>query len=708
MKGSTDQKRIWAHAAGMLCALLMLLLSLCAAGAENADVNSSIKLFAPEETVFPSLSTQIRFILPEQCTFDLILRDDDGNLLSVIVLNHTASAGENIIHWNGTYQGEAAPEGTWRLCLETENNHAEARIKIGSPAPRLIGVAMEDTVSMTGSVASLKYYATQAGTLLLKTLDETNGENEQILSRQNTSEGDGELTWYSPLTEGNYTLSLTLTNSEGITSEESILHLTVLVPLDSDDMDDGEDDDGDDGRELKRATEYGSVSEPSDGTEADAAAEPESDSASETEPDVEAETEPDVEVETEPATSAESEADVTAGDSREKDVSGEEESSESKDTDTDTDMDADKNSPAQNEFTPSWSSPYPKTNTTPDYWTTPMDIHDEAAVWAALTSPITVIDNGKGEKAQIILRRYPAQDSEGVGTITCSTQGVRVIERGDEWSLVECYSSSFHDSPILNWNALVQGYVLTEYLTEITPNQELGYVIDKLTQRLYVFREGHLYSTLVISTGLSNKRQPYNETRSGEFLLTSKVGTFSSDNLRCGLAIRFNKGDLLHEVPYTLLSDGGANYKSCEAKLGIKASHGCIRVQRKNTPEGVNMAWIWKNYKKNTRLIIWEDWQGRQMEIPSDDFTIYYNPKGGKFYHSQEHCASVSRANFSFTPFEYGQLDEKPFSKLKRCEYCAPVLRKAEIEEINAQYAWGGDHDPVLTEALESCPKPLK
>ena len=58
-------------------------------------------------------------------------------------------------------------------------------------------------------------------------------------------------------------------------------------------------------------------------------------------------------------------------------------------------------------------------------------------------------------------------------------------------------------APILNWNTLVTGYVETKLLKEIRPNQEMGLVVDKLTQRLYVFLEGKLYSTLLVSTGLS-------------------------------------------------------------------------------------------------------------------------------------------------------------------------------------------------------------
>ena len=359
-------------------------------------------------------------------------------------------------------------------------------------------------------------------------------------------------------------------------------------------------------------------------------------------------------------------------------------------------------------FTPAHGSPYEGQDASLNYWTLPMDITDEEAVWQVLTAPVTVLDTGDGEKAQVTLRSRPDKSSDGVGVVTCVTQGVHVLERGEDWSLIECYSSSFHDSKILNWNTLVQGYVPTAYLKEVKPNQEMGLVIDKLTQRLYLFREGHLFTTLLVSTGVANPRQPYNETRSGEFLMTSKVGTFASDNLKCAMAIRFNSGDLLHEVPYLVNADGTPNYGYNEPKLGTRASHGCIRVQRKKTPEGVNMKWIWSTLKNNsrTKLLIWEDWQGRQIPVPSDDTLLYYNPNKGQFYHSEATCSST-KAGITFENFSYGELDTGNFAKLKRCEYCAPALRKAEIEAINAQYLPGGDHDPVLTEARKSCPKPL-
>ena len=155
-----------------------------------------------------------------------------------------------------------------------------------------------------------------------------------------------------------------------------------------------------------------------------------------------------------------------------------------------------------------------------------------------------------------------------------------------------------------------------------------------------------------------------------------------------------------------MVEDGKVSYAAYEARLGTKASHGCIRVQRRKTPEGVNMAWIWAKLKKNsqTRMLIWEDWQGRQMETPAADMPLYYTTEKGQYYHSQATCGSI-KAGVDTTQFAYAQLEEKPYAQLKKCPWCAPPLRPAEIARINSAYAPGGDHDPVMTKALESCPR---
>lgn len=574
----------------LLCGLLACLL--LPAGGTGEEMRLFLQPVA--EVIRPGKAVVIRYMIPDEEPCDLVIRGEDGIQVSVVSQELDAGAGEHTIHWNGTWKGIPAPEGSWLLCLETENGSVTTPVEIGKMAPCLIGAALRQNILKNGQQAIVDYYATEAGRLRL-TL--TEGNLEIPVREQRTEGGEGSISFSFHLTEGTHQLLMTLIGEDGTESERTALEMTV----------------------------------------------------------------------------------VNGADSRLAAL-----------------------------FTPAHGSPWEGKDPTFNYWTAPMDISDEKSVWKILTAPMTVIDNGQGERGQIILRASASADSEGIGTITCDTQGVHVLQKGEEWSLVECYSASFFDSPILNWNALVQGYVPTKYLKEVIPNQEMGYVIDKLTQRMYIFMNGHLFTTLQVSTGLANSRQPYNETRSGEYLMTSKVGTFTSDNLNCGLAIRFNKGDLIHEVPYIVQADGTKSYRICEPNLGSKASHGCVRVQRKQTPEGVNMAWIWANHKKNSRIIIWEDWQGRQIKNPPDDLQLYYNPKGGTYYHRTDHCSRVARAGVTFQAFSYSELDMPPYSKLAWCEYCVPALRKAEIESINALYEAGGDHDPIMTEARKNCPRPLK
>ena len=317
------------------------------------------------------------------------------------------------------------------------------------------------------------------------------------------------------------------------------------------------------------------------------------------------------------------------------------------------------------------------------YWCTPMDIHDEEAVWAMLTSPITIVD--AGQKDQVILYAEPDKNSEQLGVITGASQAVHVLEQGNNgWTKVETYSSSFHDSKVKNWNAFVTGYVQSSKLKTKKVNQDYGIVIDKLTQTLYLFHDGHLMSTLAVSTGLYNDKQPYNETRSGEFIIVSRVGDFRSDSLICAMGLRFNSGDLLHEVPHTKNGDGSKNYKNTEPKLGTRSSHGCIRVQRLKNPDGINMKWIWDTIKTGTKLVIWEDYQGRQVEIPDDDTVLYYNPDGGSYYHTTNECKGVKEKYWpQMKSFTYGQLDDSAYASLTPCPNCQPPRRKAVLEEIN-------------------------
>ena len=331
------------------------------------------------------------------------------------------------------------------------------------------------------------------------------------------------------------------------------------------------------------------------------------------------------------------------------------------------------------------------------YWNTPMGYTDEDAVWKMLMTPVTVLDIS--QRKQYKVRQYPDRNcTEYTGEVTGESQGVHVLERGEEWSLIEAYSSSTEGSKVKVWAKKFQGYVETSLLREVEVDDKYALVIDKQWQRLYVYKEGKLFTTLLCSTGFYNpqKKNPWNETPAGEFLCISWTGNFTlkreetgEDYMLCRNAIRINDGILIHEVPYLQIqSTGEWQYDRCENVLGEKASHGCIRVQRKLTPEGVNHDWLWKNLsdgtkkgKKYTKVVIWDD-AGRTLGYPSDDLTLYYNP-GGKYYHSKDRCYSAEEKYWPLKPFTYGELDEKPYSKLKCCPYCNPMPRTADIDTIN-------------------------
>ena len=322
------------------------------------------------------------------------------------------------------------------------------------------------------------------------------------------------------------------------------------------------------------------------------------------------------------------------------------------------------------------------------YWETPMDYRNEEAMWAMLTAPMTVIDGDF--RTQVYLREEPSETSRAIGDITRASQGVHVLEHLDNgWTKIECYSSSFAGSKTKAWNQLLTGYVETETLKEVEVRTEFGLVVDKLTQRLYIYQDGKLFDELVVSTGLGTKQNPENETRSGEYLIYSPTGQFASEPFLCNYGLRYNDGDLLHEIPHLPQEDGSEDYSRIEPKLGQRASHGCIRVQRKRTEKGVNMKWIWNNmYKKmKIRLVIWEDWTGRYVPTPAADTALYYNPKGGSNYHDSPTCYGVLDKYEPMTAFTYGELETDAYHKLKACEYCIPPRREAEILEINLAHA---------------------
>ena len=595
---------------------LVFLLTLCAAllCMALAEETTQLTVLPVTETVRPGKGVTLAYEAPEAGEACIQLVDDAGNTVLMIDPDRASTAGTNELIWNGTYEGVPAPEGSYHLTVRLGDETASTPIQIGSYAPYMNHLRLENGDVTPETPLRVSFTASQRGALNWSVCDSAM-EIAYPLDGIAVEAGPCELTWDGTLSDGStlpdgaYIFTLLLIDETGFESNEERLPVTVAGFAQSPPM------------EMPAPT---ATPAPTDTPQPTA-------------------------------------------------------------TDTPTPTDTPQPAAEARSFTPSYRST-DTSDTSLNYWTLPMDITDEAAVWEVLMQPITVVDGH--QQAFIYVRSEPSDDAEAVGEITCASQGVHVLETLDNgWSRIEAYSSSFADSKVKAYAKFISGYVPTKKLKQITPSQEYGLVVDKLTQRLYLFKEGKLYSTMLCSTGLVNKDQPWNETMSGEYLIVSASGGFMSGNMHCAMGMRFNDGDKMHEVPYILNRDGSKNYGYTEPDLGKRASHGCLRVQRKRTPEGVNMAWLWNNRAKNVKLLIWEDWPGRQIPIPADDFQLYYNPNGGVSYHSQATCYSIKNSkNVTMQAFTYGELEQEPYASLKRCEYCAPALRRAEYEEINAQY----------------------
>ena len=99
------------------------------------------------------------------------------------------------------------------------------------------------------------------------------------------------------------------------------------------------------------------------------------------------------------------------------------------------------------------------------FWTQNMGEMDEAAVWALLTQPVTVLEGS--EREQVKVRREPSEScTDYVGEVTGMSQAVHVLQQQGDWTLVEAYSSSVEGSKVAVWALPFQGWVKTSLLRE--------------------------------------------------------------------------------------------------------------------------------------------------------------------------------------------------------------------------------------------------
>ena len=226
----------------------------------------------------------------------------------------------------------------------------------------------------------------------------------------------------------------------------------------------------------------------------------------------------------------------------------------------------------------------------------PEDLNDDAAVWAALTAPITVGNGPEGQGLLIMNEKGGRYDR--AGTVACRTVGLAVLEiYGDGWVKVGAWRQGD--------GYYTEGYVKADKLRTVRPNTRYGAVVDKKAQTMTVYEAGRKLGTVSVSTGLTTEESRSADTHSGAFLLGTRMADFSQYKHNYCYPIRIDAYNLIHQAGYAI-EDGQRNFAEETAALGRKASHGCIRVDARTTEEngGINAWWIWTHMGHDTKIIV--------------------------------------------------------------------------------------------------------
>ena len=273
--------------------------------------------------------------------------------------------------------------------------------------------------------------------------------------------------------------------------------------------------------------------------------------------------------------------------------------------------------PTTPETLPGISPPYSTTNEG-TYWTMTPGEPDDAVIWDIMMQPIYVYDEGKMKGTDhAYLMENPDGTGERIAQMHVMSQGLNILTEPNEhgYVLVEAfpnYDRQFFpktDEEIATVFDIKRGYLKAAHIKKVEVMPDMALLVDKLTQRMYLFKDGVRVTEFLISTGTFKGGDYLFETPPGEFISISHTGQLVDGNMRSNMAIRINGGILFHEVPHKENRDGTPNYSSFEGYLGTKQSHGCIRVQRKKNPEGYNHKWLWDNFKRGQpyKVIIWDD-----------------------------------------------------------------------------------------------------
>ncbi len=231
------------------------------------------------------------------------------------------------------------------------------------------------------------------------------------------------------------------------------------------------------------------------------------------------------------------------------------------------------------------------------------DDSDEV-IWRLMQKPSAVVDIRSVAHQNVYAQ--PNKESDVLGTLHGQSQAVDVREiREDGWVYVGAWN---HES-----GEYVEGYIPANRLKMVQPNSEYGLLLDKKKQKMTVFCRGERLAEIDISTGLVAKNKLFRETPAGSYLTVEHMEPFSMDGKKYDYVIRYDGGNLLHQIPYRR-TEGFKDFSVSTAQLGSKASHGCVRLPRDKGESGVNAYWLWTHLPWHTRILILDDPVERQAE----------------------------------------------------------------------------------------------
>ena len=231
----------------------------------------------------------------------------------------------------------------------------------------------------------------------------------------------------------------------------------------------------------------------------------------------------------------------------------------------------------------------------------PVDLTDDAAVWQAMMQPSVVVDIGQTSHQKVL----DAPGGKSLGTLHGASQGVEVLSIEDGFAKITAWQ---HED-----GGQVTGYVPLSKLKTVTPNSEYGLLVSKADQTMTVYRRGEKITAFPISTGLVAPDRLIRETAAGMFVTLLHNEDFATDGYWYRYPIRYDGGNLIHSVGYRS-GTRPRDYTQEESTLGLKASHGCVRMPRQADENGINAYWLYTHLPYHTRIMITDDPLPRQRQ----------------------------------------------------------------------------------------------